>query len=83
MNNLLNEKRSFTEYLEERGLFIDSKGGAASMDATSGKVNRLQPGSYKLCLESGSNILCFTSEVFSKTIKDVEEKLNYQLFGNQ
>ncbi|MDA1353210.1 MAG: hypothetical protein O3A01_01910 [bacterium] len=82
MNNMLNDRRPFTEYLEERGLFIDNKGGIQPENIEVSKVSNILPGSYMVSI-GDATVTCFNSEVFIRTIRDVESKLKYQLFGNQ
>lgn len=82
MENILDNRKPFTEYLEERGLFIDNMGGKQPEEITVSKVTNIISGSYSVSLGE-SAVTCFNSEVFISTIRDVEKKLNYQLFADQ
>lgn len=71
---------SFVELLEENGFDIHNIGGTSNNDFIDGQVNYFKNGQTQLVGETNVILTC-SANTFYKTLLDVEERFNYQLFG--
>jgi len=69
------------EYLEENGFNTFSKGGTYAAGFFNGKINRDTHNNLEL-IGHNHNILTCSSELFIRTLRNVEAQFEYQLFGN-
>jgi hypothetical protein len=71
---------SFVSLLEENGFDIHNVGGSESSDYSQGEVYPFPSGQYQLISQDNAILTC-SPNVFFKTLTDVENRLNFKLFG--
>ena len=69
------------EYLEENGFNAFSKGGTYVTGFFNGKINRDNHDNLEL-IGHNHNVSTCSAELFIRTLRNVEDQFEYQLFGD-
>ena len=77
---LFDEDTNIITFLEDDGIDAYNGGGSTNLNQP-GKIKKISGKQYKLIVDENNEFLTCSAETFITTLKNVEKKFEYTLFG--